>query len=211
MTTLPIHLLALSLALAGEGPAPAASPAAPAGTEAPPAATAPRDPDKPPPGAEADQALWQATYEINNDLVVEQHVAARLTQGAKGSGYLDRLPELGKTGALPKARADELAQRLLQTWTANLEIVQRQWPVSKVRVCGYELLNFESIMGGGRAMAVPLADARKTLEECLDRARLVLRPLRKSNAELKAVLDEIGRELASLPPSPGTSAPAKAG
>jgi len=39
----------------------------------------------------------------------------------------------------------------------------------------------------------------------------VLRPLRKSNAELKAVLDEIGRELASLPPSPGTSAPAKAG
>jgi len=200
---LSIHLLALSLALAGEGPAPAVSPAAPTGTDTPPAATAPRGPDKPPPGEKADQALWQAAYDLNNDLVVEQYEAARLTQGAKGSGYWERLPELGKTGALPKARADELAQRLFETWTANFEILQTQWPVSKVRVCGYELLNFESIMGGGRGMAVKLADARKTLEDCLARANLVLRPLRKSNAALKAVLDEIGRELASLPSSPG--------
>jgi hypothetical protein len=211
MTMLPFQLLALSLALAGEGPTPAPSNAAPAGSEAPPAPTAPRDPDKPPPGEKADQALWQVAYDVNNDLVVEQHVAARLTQGAKGSGYLERLPELGKSGALPRARADELAERLLQRWTANVEIVQKQWPVSKVRGCGYELLNFETIMGGGRAMAAPRADARKTLEECLDRARLVLRPLRKSNEEFQAVLTEIERTLASLPANPAPPPPAKTG
>jgi hypothetical protein len=209
MTMLPIHLLALSLALAGEGPPPTGSPAAPTGTDAPPAATAPRDPDKPPPGEKADQALWRAAYDVNKDLVVEQFEGARLMQVAKGNGYMERLPELGKTGALPKARADELAQRLLDTWTASFQILQRQWPVSKVRVCGYELLNFESIMSGGRGMAVPLADARKTLEDCLDRANLVLRPLRKSNAELKAVLDEIARELAALPPSPAGASAAR--
>lgn len=209
MTMPAIHLIALSLALAGEGPAPASSPAAPKGPNAPPAATAPRDPDRPPPGTKADQALWQVAYDVNNDLVVEQHVAARLTQGAKGSGYQERLPELGRTGALPQARADELAARLLRAWTANLEIVQSQWPVSKVRVCGYELLNFESIMGEGRSVATQLGDARKSLQECVDRAKLVLVPLRKSNEELQAALAEIDRAVASLPAKPVAPAQGK--
>jgi hypothetical protein len=211
MTALLLHVLALSLALASEGPAPAVGPAAPTGARVPPAPSAPRDPDTPPPGPKADQALWKVAYDLNNDLVVEQHVAARLTQGARGSGYLERLPELAKTGVLPKARADELAARLLQAWTANLEIVQRPWPVSKVRACGYELLNFESIMVDGRGMAGPLADARKTLEECLDRARLALHPLKRSNEELQAVLTEIERVLASGSANPEAPAPAKAG
>jgi hypothetical protein len=197
-----ILLLVLSLALPGEGPAPAA-------TAAPPLADAPRDWDKPPPGAKADQALWQSAHDVNNELVIEQHVAARLTQGAKGSGYLERLPELGKSGALPQARADELAARLLKKWTANLDLVQRQWPVSKVRVCGYELLNLEGLMGARPGGEAQLADSRRDLVDCVGRANLVLGPLKKSNEELGAALAEIERELSSLPASPGTSARAK--
>jgi len=205
----PIPVVALALALAGEGPAPAAGSPPPAPAPGPPSATAPRDPDRPPPGAKADQALWKSAYDVNSRLVAEQHVAARLTQGAKGSGYLERLPELGKAGALPQARADALAARLQQTWMANLEIIQRRWPVSKVRVCGYELLNFETIMGEGASSATQLGDSRKALEECIGRANLVLGPLKRSNEELGAALAEIERELASLPATRGTSSAPK--
>jgi hypothetical protein len=200
-------LLALWLSLSGAAPAAATAPAAP------PAAEAPRDWDKPPPGSKADQALWQSAHDVNTELVVQQHVAARLTQGAKGSGYQEKLPELARSGALPKARADELQARLLKAWTANLEVVQTQWPVSKVRVCGYELLNLESVMSVESRNEAQLADTRKAVADCVGRANSVLGPLKRSNEELQAALDEIGRELASLPKSapaafPGKAAPA---
>jgi hypothetical protein len=192
-----VLLLALSLALAGEGPVPAAPPAA----DPSPAADAPRDWDKPPPGTKADQELWLAARQVNVELVVEQHEAARLANAARGSGYLERLPELARQGALPKVRADELAQRLHQGWSASFELMQRQWPVSKIRVCGYELLNFETVMIAPPGSDPLQASSRKDLEECVGRARVVLGHLKKSNEELQAALDAIGRELAALPPS----------
>jgi hypothetical protein len=207
MTMSALLALAAALAAGGTPPAPAAAATPAPAAAAPPAAEAPRDWDQPPPGTKADQELWRSAREANVELGVEQHRAARLTQGAKGSGYLERLPELATRGALPKAKADELAQRLLQKWMADLEVVQRPWPVGKIRVCGYELLNFETVMIAPPGSDPLQASSRSSLEECVSRARLVLGHLRRANDELEAALDEVGRELASLPAAAPAAAP----
>ncbi len=199
--------IALALALAGGGSAAATGAPPPAASPAPsPApATAPRDPDRPPPGSKADQALWKRAYDLNAQLLVVQHEAARLTQGVKGAGYEEKLAEAGRTGAMPQARSDALSARLRERWAADIEAVQGHWPVSKVRGCGYELLGFESAMAEGAASKAQQADTRKALEECVQRGESVLRVVEKANAELEAAIAEVGKALAPSAARPGGS------
>jgi hypothetical protein len=216
--------LPLSIALlAGAASAPSAPPAAPPAGKAPetarpadpsaanpagPVSEPPRDFETAPPGASpADQALWRSAYDVNNDLVVEQYAAARLTHQAKRSGYETRIPALAKSGALPQPRADDLLKRLRERWMANLELMQAQWPVSKVRVCRYELLNFEGVLPSddNPRRKGQIEEARATLAPCVDKATAVLRAVRAANEGLRSVLAEIDRELAPYPASPAAA------
>lgn len=206
-STLAATAIATALAFAGQGAPPAGSAPARTPSDAERSATAPREPDSPPPGDKADQTLWQAAYDMNAELLVGQHVAARLAQGAKGSGYLERLPELAKSGAIPRARADALASRLQEKWQANVDLVQGPWPVSKVRGCAYELLDFETAMPAGPGAAAQRGDARKALQECMERARLVLGALQKANEEFQSALADVERELKALPATREPSRP----
>jgi hypothetical protein len=207
---IPMPVIALSVALAGGGAAQAQGTATPS-TQAPDPVTAPREADRPPPGSKPDQALWKKAYEMNAQVLVVQHEAARLAQGVKAAGYEERLAEAGRSGAMPAGRAEELSERLRKAWMADLEAVQRPWPVSKTRVCSYELLNFESIMAPGGSSRTQLADARRALEECVGQAELVLRSVQKANRELDAAMAEVGKALAALPAKAGPASPQKPG
>ena len=74
--------------------------------------------------------------------------------------------------------------------------------VSKVRVCGNELLNLEGVMFAAESPAkdLQLADARKDLNGCVAKATTVLAKLRVSNEELAAANAEVERTLG--PPQP---------
>lgn len=210
---------AASASPAPPAPSPATSPAAspPASAPAPaPAAAqpaaAPRDFDAPPPlASEPDKAFWKVAYELNNDLVLEQHVAARLTHQAKAGRYDERLPAAVKAGQLPQARADELTRDLQVRWAKNVEVVQAQWPVSKVRGCRYELLNFEGVLHDPKAPGAEaqLKDAREQLSACVSRGTAVLRAVRGANEELRAAIAELDRALPPAPPAANAAAKAR--
>ncbi len=195
------HLLTLALAVGL-----AAGPAAPAPPVALDTAGTSRDFDKPPPGSAADQALWQSAHDMNNDLLVEQNTASTTMFQAKAIVELLRDP--ARRGALTPERAEELAKPVVAKWTAEAEIVGAIWPVSKLRVCRNELMNFEGVLFGADSPAkeVQLADTRRDLSACMGKATTVFSRLRNANEELAAANAEALRALGSPPAEKATAA-----
>jgi hypothetical protein len=158
----------------------------------------PRDYDAPPPGEKRDQALWSRAHDANNQVLLERAAATRLQQRAKISGYEDRLAALAKGGALPTSRVEELQARLHHEWSANIEILGRQWPVDPTRVCRNELLIFEGVMfaNEGPTRRAQLEGARQTLTACVEKATLALDVMGRSNKTFAALLSELDRIVA---------------
>lgn len=184
--------------------------AAPADAEPASASEIPaiRGSDDPPPGSAEDQALWRAAREASNDVTIEQYAAARLQQQARREEYLERLADPARRGGLPQDRADDLARRLTERWVANVTFMQSQWPVSKVRGCQYELLNFEGVLFSAPSpqRALQLEDARAAVRDCLDRAGKALGAARRSTAELRETVSEVERAIGPAAPAPAPAA-----
>lgn len=198
LTTISTLALALGL-LASPGAAPAPGyPLNTSGTS--------RDFDRPPPGTPADQSLWQAAYDADNALIVEQHAAAKLAVQAKTNS--ERLRNPASRGTLAEARAEELEKPLAAKWAANVELMGSVWPVSKERGCRYELLNVEGVMlgTGSPRKERQLEDARRDLNACLEKATAILRALRRANEELRAANAEAERALGPPPAPPKATA-----
>ncbi len=156
-----------------------------------------RDYDKPPPGTAADQALWNECSELNRELLIDQYRSAGLEARAKGKELLERLRDPARRGALAADAAEALAGRLQQSWMASFELMRSQWPVSKMRVCQYQLLNFEGVMFSDPSPAkdVQLDDARRDVQDCVRKGQRVHAAMAKANDELEASIDEAERVL----------------
>jgi hypothetical protein len=185
--------------LADPAPAPAAGSPPPDGTIG--------DIGTPPPGTPADQALWRSSRDMNNDLVIVQHTTSRLQLQARGA--LERLLDPAGRGKLSKDGADKLAASLTERLTASGRVMVSRWPVSKQRVCGYELMNLEGVMHGTASPAKErqLEDARRELNGCMEKAASVFAAVRKANDELIAATAEAERALG--PPPKPASGPAR--
>ncbi len=196
--------LALSFGLAAS----AAAPAAPAPQDNP--SFKGRDYDKPPPGTAADQALWKQCTELNKDLLIDQYRSGTLQARAKGFELLERLRDPARRGSLSEGAAEALAKRLQEKWLANFEVMKSQWPVSKMRVCQYQLLNFEGVMFSDPSpnRQRQLDDARRDVQDCVEKGQRVHASMAKTNDELEAAVDAAER---ALPPVGATPvAPAAA-
>jgi hypothetical protein len=197
--------VALSLALAA---AMGATPEAAAPT-APAAPTGPvRGAGDPPPGTQADQQLWRAARDASNELVAEQHLAARLQHEAKAGLWVERLADPARRGALPADRAEALSKRVQERWLANVAFMQSVWPVSKTRGCQYDLLNFEGVMFAGPSprREAQLDETRRAVQGCLARAKGVLAEARKSTGEFREALAEVERALGPVASAPAPAA-----
>lgn len=198
--------VALSLTLAAaKGATPEA--AAPAALAAPGGTV--RGAGDPPPGTQADQDLWRAARDASNELVAEQHLAARLQHEAKAGQWVERLADPARRGALPVDRAEALSKRVQERWLANVAFMQAVWPVSKTRGCQYDLLNFEGVMFAGPSPSpkreAQLDETRRAVQDCLARAKGVLAEARKSTGDFREALAEAERAL-----GPAATAPAPA-
>ncbi len=173
------------VALASAGTAAAAPSAA-----AVPAPSPARDYDKPPPGSKADQALWQAAYDLDNDILLERAAASRLQHEAKTHEVLERLEAQSAKGALPADRANELRKRVSEEWARSMDLLVSQWPVDPTRGCRYDLLNFEGVMfsNEGPQKAGQLDDTRKALSACVARGTPAVRALRRANEDLRGAI-----------------------
>jgi DNA-binding MarR family transcriptional regulator len=162
-----------------------------------------RDFDKPPPGSAADQALWQKAHDLNNDLVVEQYTGSRLADRCRQQQYIERLRDPAGRGKLSSDAAEALAKRLSDAWMTSLTLMNSGWPVSKTRVCRYELMNFDAVMltDASPAKEAQLADSRRAVQDCVQKASAVHEQARKANAAFQAAADEADRAIGPLPPA----------
>jgi hypothetical protein len=176
--------------------------------ESPPPDGTSRGFETPPPGTPADQALWRSSHDMNNDLVIVQHTTSRLQLQARGA--LERLLDPAGRGKLSKEGADKLAASLTERLTASGRLMVSTWPVSKQRVCGYELMNLEGVMHGTDSPAKErqLEDARRDLNGCMEKATSVFAAVRRANDELVAATAEAERALGP-PAAKSPAAPAK--
>jgi hypothetical protein len=157
--------------------------------------------DAPPPGASrADRALWQAAYDVNNRIVIERAAATRLHATLAAGRYEDRLEELSRRDADGARRARPLEEELAAAWSESAELLTRQWPVDPTRACRYPLLHFESALAAKDVPARALHGLHEELEECVEKARLPLAALTRSNARLRSVVAQLDRELPLLLP-----------
>jgi hypothetical protein len=163
----------------------------------------------PPKGSPADVALWNRGLRASEAVVVERSQAGRLQQRVKSNRLTERL-EGAAARATPEAAKPlrALRERLLTSWTANYEIMTRQWPVDPTRVCWYQVMLFEGALASpSRSAQGDLGQARQDLTGCADRAELAVRALAESNRALAAAADEAVRALAA----PGEEATPEAG
>jgi hypothetical protein len=163
---------------------------------------------KPPPGSAADQALWKAAREVDNAIPMARAEAAKLQWRVKQGQFNERLERLEKDGPPEKARkARQAGEKVIAARDRNFEILSRRWPVDPTRVCSYALLDFSgALSAGARPADRALQDeTRKRLQDCVDKARLILKSVEGSNKELGAALAALE---ADLPPLVPATAPA---
>ena len=161
---------------------------------------------KPPPGSAADQALWKAAREVDNAIPMARAESAKLQWRVKQGQYNERLDRLEKDGPPEKARkARQAGEKVIAARDRNYEILSRRWPVDPTRVCSYALLDFSSALTSGtRPADRALQDeTRKRLQDCVDKARLILKSVEGSNKELGAALAALEAELPPLVPATG--------
>jgi hypothetical protein len=187
--------------------APAAKPPKTAETPAPAAA---RDYDAPPPRASPeDRALWQAGYDISNDILLVRNAASMLQLRAKQGRYDERLDVLAKQGGDASTRAEALRAQLLAAWNASVEMLARRWGVDPTRGCRYAMLTYEGVLYSDEnpMRSKQLASARGEVRDCVARGRALVDGTARANRELEAVLARLDRDLAAIPVMPGTPAP----
>ncbi len=187
---------------------PAMSPATPGGAHAGEVVPSTADPTTVgvPPGSPADLALWRKTYDLDNELPIERSVASRLQLRAKTGALLERLGAQREQGAIPAERARALEAELTHAWRASAALLVERWPVDPTRVCGYELLLFESVLRSDESprKATQLDETRASVLGCVTRAELPLRELHRVNPALEKAIDEAERAIAAAEPPPKT-------
>jgi hypothetical protein len=175
-----LALTALLAAALGATPAPAPPPPAAAEVAAPE-----QDPEAPPAGSAAEQALWRRAHDTNDRVTTDRAATTRLHLRAKAA--VERLQAMTAAGALAPERAKALEREVVEAWKGNISMLKRQWPVDPTRACRYDQLDFESAMyvseAAGRAHQV--ADASRALEACLARADAALAKLAASTKQLQ--------------------------
>jgi hypothetical protein len=208
-------LAAEGRALAQEARPPAAGP--PGEVEVTPLAEVPAHDDafsKPPPGSAADQALWKAGRQVDTAIPMARAESAKLQWRVKQGQYNERLDRLEKEGPPEKARrARQAGEKVIAARDRNYEILSRRWPVDPTRVCSYALLDFSGALSSGtRPADRALQDeTRKRLQDCVDKARLILKSVEGSNKELGAALAALEADLPPLAPAIGPSGAVPAG
>ena len=180
-----------------------------AGTEAPPpAASIPATADPAtisvPPGSAEDRALWRRAYDLNNEIPIERSISTRLQAEAASGRLLERLAQARKapgTGHDHHEQIEHAERRLYNTLKGNAELTLSQWPVDPTRVCGYPLLNFESVMRSNDGAQKPpqLAQTRAALLECVGKGEVPLAALRASNDGVRGAISTAEQVLVALP------------
>lgn len=164
---------------------------------------------KPPPGSAADQALWRAARHVDNAIPLSRGEAARLQWRVQQGQFNERLAQLEKQGPPEKAaRARKAGEEVIAARDRNREIMIRRWPVDPTRVCSYPLLDFSSALLAGSSRPADKAlqdETRKRLQECVDKAEVILRSIGGSNKELAAALATLEAELPPGIPVTGPS------
>ncbi|MGA8892028.1 MAG: hypothetical protein WB493_10695 [Anaeromyxobacteraceae bacterium] len=161
---------------------------------------------RPPPGSAADQALWKAGRQVDNAIPMARGESAKLQWRVKQGQFNERLARLEQEGPPEKARkARQAGEKVIAARDRNYEILSRRWPVDPTRVCSYPLLDFSSALTSGtRPADRALQDeTRKRLQDCVDKARLILKSVDGSNKELAAALAALEAELPPLVPATG--------
>lgn len=193
-------LVALLSLGAADATAPKAS--APGQPPAAPPATQERDFDHPPPGTSPeDRGLWLAGYDASNHLLTLRSLATRLQLRAKQGAYEERLEVLARRGEAAAREAQALRDRLAVAWNESADLLTRQWPVDPTRGCRYALLTFDGVLLAKEypRKAAQLAIAREELLDCVGRARGVVDVMAGANMRLEWVLNDLDRELESIP------------
>lgn len=169
----------------------------------------PRDFDRPPPASPEDQALWQATHDVNSDVPIACGQAAQLQFRAKA--HDDRLELLDKNGGEDSKRVAVARRRLDPPLQASIALLSGQTPVGTTRVCQYPLLTFEGVLLSreGSTKERQLPDARRDVQQCLASARALLGELMRTNRDLATVLAELDREVPAVVPG-GSAKPVSA-
>lgn len=164
---------------------------------------------RPPPGSPADQALWTAARQVDSAIPLSRGEAARLQWRVQQGQFNERLAQLEKQGPLEKAaRARRAGEEVIAARDRNREIMIRRWPVDPTRVCSYPLLDFSSALLAGSSRPADKAlqdETRKRLQECVNKAEVILRSIEGSNKELAAALTALEAELPPGVPATGPS------
>jgi hypothetical protein len=151
----------------------------------------------PPPGAPADVALWQRGQRAGEAVVAVRAEAGRLQQRVKAERLAERL-EAAAAGKAPEVGGPLLAlrDRLVGAWAKGYEVASRRWPVDPTRVCWHQMLIFDSALRApGAGADGELAQARRELATCADRAELAVRALAEPNRELAEATEAAARAL----------------
>lgn len=146
-----------------------------------------------PPGSPADRALWRRGYDLDNEIPIERSIASRLQLQAVNLRLVEALAaDAKRPGADPSAaeRLENFERRLRAALRESVDLLRAQWPVDPTRVCGYAVLNFESVMRSDEnpRKAAQLAETGATLRECVAKGEAPLAMLRKANDELRSAI-----------------------
>ena len=162
--------------------------------------------------ARADRALLEEAGQVDEQVLVERARVTRLHARARTEEYLARLE-----AAAGKPGAQAARDRLVAAWTASAESVTQWWPVSPVRVCGNERLNFETALQDGDEgrREATAAEGRVRLARCVESARRVVGVMTRASAELedsmRAAESVVGPASIMAPRQPQGAAPAPEG
>jgi hypothetical protein len=146
-----------------------------------------------PPGSPADRALWRRGYDLDNEIPIERSIASRLQLQAVNLRLVEALAAGAKRSGADPSAAERLAnveRRLRAALRESVDLLRAQWPVDPTRVCGYAVLNFESVMRSDEnpRKAAQLAETGAALRECVARGEAPLAVLRKANEELRSAI-----------------------
>jgi hypothetical protein len=155
-----------------------------------------------PPGSDADLALWRRAYDLNNEIPIERSISTRLQLQERNSRIVEALADAaagsGGRGLAP-AEAARLEAELRGALKDVVETLVARWPVDPTRVCGYDLLFFDSVLRSdeGPQKAGQLAQTGAALRDCVARGEQPLAVLRKANERLRQAIADSERALAS--------------
>jgi len=187
-----VLFLAAAVAVAADAPGRSLAPIPPLPASTLPPALTFTGKKFPPPGSAADQALLGDLLAAQASMLTQRAWAITATQRLADGGYDGRLAALQATQP-PEAAGTtgSLRARLTAGWNEVAGIMTAQWPVDGRIGCRQQGVNFEVLMPSVDPQASErLAATRGSARKCLERQKLVLRPLEKANRDLDVVWRE---------------------